>query len=281
MAKPWFLVENLLSDVQFPLHQVVASSSAAGAEVWRVATGRRSERDRWTPAGDNTEATLTLACNQVRSASALVLDRGHNLAGRRVILEKADNGTFTAGLVTVLDVVLPADWAQGGSADAAAGALTKEGAWLKRFPVSAARYWRIRVPAIGAGLRPVIVGAWLGESWQPSLYLDLPFADASRDLRFPAVETDAGWVGAGEIARPRAGEISVKLASEAEYLLAERHLEEGFWMRRPMWLVLDGAAVERAVLAVPVPGRYGFEQHPGWSHRQATSAWVEHEPRLR
>lgn len=280
-GRPFFLVENLLSTVQFPTHVLSASSEAAGAAVWRVADGRRSQRDRWTPGATNVEAWLRIACaqrGQPKAADVLVLDRGHNLGGRRIILEVSNDGFATT--IPVLDVVVPATSTRASSVDRAAGAATPEGAWLKRFPAVTASDWRIRIPAMGVGLRPEIVGLWLGESWQPRLLFDLPWSDSTRQLTFQSVESDAGWTGRGPAARPRTGEIGLKLQTEDEYQLAERHVEAGFWALRPMWIVHDSAAAERAVLAVPPAGRYGFGRQSGWSYKQAQLAWVEHEPKV-
>ncbi|HEY0019040.1 MAG TPA: hypothetical protein VGC13_22250 [Longimicrobium sp.] len=221
---------------------------------------------------------VRVSCDAARAADLVVLDRGHNLGGRRIILEVSNDGFATA--TAVLDLVVPATSGVAGNVDRAAGAATREGAWLKRFPRVSARDWRLRIPAMGAGLRPEIVGLWLGESWQPKLLFDLPWGDSTRQLSFASSESDAGWVGRGSAARVRAGEIGLKLKAEDEYSLAERHIEEGFWMPRPMWIVYDSAAAERAVLAMPPAGRNGFSRQGGWSYRQAQIAWVEHEPRV-
>ncbi|HEX8321038.1 hypothetical protein [Longimicrobium sp.] len=278
MGRPLFLIENLANQVMFPAHLVTASSEASRAEVWRVATGRRSWRDRWTPGTDDAESWIRIECASPRSVDMLVLDRGHNLAGRRVILEASADG-FVANVTPVLDVVIPAAAAVPGSIDGDAGALTEEGAWLKRFPAVAAADWQLRVPAMGPGLRPEIVGLWVGRAWSPLQYLDLPWGDESIDLQYQAVTTDAAWSGAGRGTRARTGEIGIKL-SPGEYPLARYHIRDLWWVPRPGWLVYDSDQAERAVLALPTPGRAGFEQQEGWSERQAILSWIEHEPQV-
>ncbi|HEX6038037.1 hypothetical protein [Longimicrobium sp.] len=274
MAKPLFLVENLFSEVQFPHHVVEASTEAPRCEAWRVATGRRSPYDRWTPALDNAESWIQVDCGAARTADMVAIDRGHTLAGRLIHLEhSADAAAWTAAFTGIL----PAATAQ---ATAAAGAMTPEGAWLKRFAGAAARYWRLRVPAMGAGRRPVVVGLWVGRSWAAEEYLDLPYGPASRDLAFGERVSDAGWVGVSPITRARGGELHIRLGGPADEAEARYHIEEHFWRRRPMWILHDGDRADGAVLGVPLPGRVGFETREGWSRGQADVAWTEHEPVL-
>ena len=282
MGLPLFLAENLFSQPQFPGHLLSASEEAVKGEVWRVATGRRSGRDRWTPATPNVASWVQVKCNVARSADMIVLDRGHNLAGVTIGVQYSADG---ASWTTWFSPTIPSAVGSAASALAANGVVTEEGAWLKQFaaPPSPQLYWRISIPALGAGLVPQIVGLWLGASWQPAHYLGLPYDDDGQQLILEQSDpTQAGWRGAGLAARGKDGELSFALAGEAEYATARYHVRENFHGRnRPMWILHDGTGrAERAVLAVPPPGRLSFRFDAGWHSRQAIVAWVEHEPRM-
>jgi hypothetical protein len=45
-----------------------------------------------------------------------------------------------------------------------------------------------------------------------------------------------------------------------------------------MWIIHDPARAERAVLAMPQPGRVGLSQQQGWAWDQTQLNWIEHEP---
>ncbi|HET7276127.1 MAG TPA: hypothetical protein VFI91_13240 [Longimicrobiaceae bacterium] len=274
--RPLFLVENLFSDVQSPAHVVDASSETPGYEAWRVATGRRSVHDRWQPTTAG-EGWIRVDCGAARTADMAILDRGHNLAGVQVkVQHSTDGGVWT----TAATSTIPAAATDPGDVDAANGARTHEGAWLKRFPSKTARWWRFLVPA-AAGIRAEIVGLWVGESWTPSQYFDLPWGDEDIELGWEEVTSSAGWRAAGHVSRARAGTIDLKLSNESEYDdHARRHIHQQFWLRRPMWIVYNDERAERAVLALPRPGSAGFDQRAGWGHRQGMIPWLEHEPRL-
>ncbi len=274
MGRPYFFVENLLSTIQFPGHVLSASGEAPDGQAWRVATGRRSAFDRWAPPTFNAPAWLRVTCDGPRTVDTVALDRSHNLTGRRFWIQASNDG-FVADFRTVVDQVLPLTPVV--SSTLAAGGLTTEGAFLRRVAPVVATSFRLYVPALGAGVRPEVMGLWLGTGWQPDEYFDLPFDDASIDLRYSPTNTPAGWTGTGRVARGRVGEIGLKLRNAAEYSSARYHIEQGFWRPRPMWIVFDDAAVERAVLAYPPEGRYGFAREVGWAQRQARIGWVEHE----
>jgi hypothetical protein len=280
MGLPLFLVENLFSDIQFPQHVVAASEEASRAQAWRVATGRRSQQDRWTVATANTSAWLRVQCDQARAASCIALDRGHNLAGVQVALERsADGATWTQVLVATI----PTASAAGTSIDAATGCVTEEGAWIRRFPAVASTWWRLSIPAMGAGLKPQVVGLWLGAAWSPAGYLEQPFDDyARRSLADESQPTPAGWRGAGPAARVREGQLNFKIMTQADQDAADYHIRGHFHgYRRPMWIVHDEAQAERAVLADPaVNDLYSLRHDRGWSRRQGSVAWIEREPRI-
>lgn len=270
-----FLSDNLLNTRLYPGHTLVADEEAAGFEAWHVADGRRTFGDRWQATTANAQHTLTIACDRLRWADTLILDRGHNLGGKEVVLECADESTFTNPQI-VLDIVLPTV-TQGGPLTGAFGVLTEEGAWAVNFPDRAASYWRIRIPAMGAGLVPQIVGLWLGLSYTPT-YLGLPWGEDSNTAMFQETVSEFGWAGRGPVATPNDGALSIKLSSEFDYELARYHLIEVFGTGRPMWICYDQAQADRLFLALRTNTRIGFEYQSGWWPRQGGIPYREHAP---
>lgn len=269
---PRILAENFFSLTAYPGHVVSASEELAGTEAFRVGTGRRhSLTNRWMPSTANVESWIQVTCDQVRAADMIAIDRGHNLAGRTLDLRVSDDGFATWETVATLQIpTVP-----GGSLES--GVLTEEGAYLRRFDLAAATQWRLVIPPMGADARPVIVGLYLGLSLElPPLWL--PWSDSETELTAVESRTSAGWIGAGEIALVRTGELRLRLPDYLSYDLARLHLEGHYGRRRPMWIVWDDRLAERAVLAVRPQGRTGFRFDTGWAYRQADVSWIEHEP---
>ena len=272
-GKPLIAVENLFSVTQFPNVVVLANEAASGNEAFRVATGRRSALNFWTSTTTNQPAWVKAAGDQVRAADFLALDRGHNLAGFAIELH-VSNDDFTT-YETALAVTLPAATAPG-AVDDALGVRTEEGAWLKRFALRAGKQWRLYVPAMGTGLKPQVVGLYLGCSLALE-YFDRPFQDDQDELVGATVESDAGWLGRSRSIQRRAHELEVKLPSFAAYDQVRYHLQGHFGKGRPMWLLHDLDQADRAVLVVRAPGTLGFGFTPGWGWRRGKLGYVEHE----
>ncbi len=173
MADPVFLIENYFSSSQFSTHVVSAIQEAAGKQAFRVGDGRRIQLDHWSSTSLNVEAWIKVDCVSTKSATGIALDRGHNLAGKSVVLERSANDS---GWTNVFTATIPATAATDGDIDDANGITTDEGAWLKRFASVSDRYWRLRIPAMGADLKPEVVGLWVGNTWEPGA-LTLPHQD--------------------------------------------------------------------------------------------------------
>lgn len=274
MGAPVFLADSLFSKMQYPSHTIVANEAAAGFEAFRVADGRRSPFDYWTPTTANASANVKVTCDRTRAANVIVLDRGHNLAGRQIKLEASDDDFTTTQ--TVLDLTMPSASAPG-ALDESLGVRTEEGAWVKRFPARAASYWRLTIPAMGAGLKPKVVGLWLGLSYSPD-FLSRPHAPDEDELVVQESESDWGWIGRGETTPRRTGTILLKLTNLFDYDLARFHLQGLFGRGRPMWIVQDSDVAERAVLAIRPRNRFGFSREPDWFYHQGQIEWTEWEP---
>lgn len=275
MGRPVILAQNLFNEIQNPGHVVTANEEDTNRQGWRVATGRRAAADAWLPTTLNNAAWVKANCGAERAANMVVLDRGHNLGGYQITLQvSSDDATWT----DVLDLTVPAVPSTG-ALDDGLGVVTGEGAWLRRFPLVSGPYWRLYVPAMGAGLRPQVVGLWLGLAWAPTRHLGFPVDDVGDDVVVQIHESDTGWQGAGRVTARRSGTMRVALDSDAEWDALRPHLEE-FAVRRPTWLLHDDEDAAEAVLAIrPEQARLGFGYADDWiNKRRGELAWVEWEP---
>lgn len=273
MGAPVIAVENLFSRTQFPDHVIAAEEAASNYEAFRVANGRRSVADHWTSTTANSDTWIKVTCNQVRGANFVALDRGHNLAGCAVRIDVSDDDFTT--YQTAFSGVLPAA-SSPGSIDDALGVRTEEGAWLKRFDLRSGKYWRLFVSAMGANLKPQVVGLWVGMALELQ-YLDLPFQDEQDELVMSPVASDAGWEGTGRVVQRRAHELRIVVHDLAGYDQVRYHLQGHFGARRPMWLLHDQDQADRALLVVRPQGALGFGFEAGWGYRRGTVRYVEHE----
>ena len=276
MSRPLFAPENFFNRVQFPLHTVSATEEPTGNEAFRVGTGRRSALNFATSTSANALWSLKVACNKLRAADFIAIDRGFNLTSWEL---QGSNDDFTT-YETILSVTMPTVTVAPSNLNTAPGVLTEEGAWLRRFPTRVYRYWRIYVPAMGTGLRPQITGAYLGLSWEPEFLQALPFTYGARNLIYTESESDTAWVGSSRPAQRYETDIVLKMESWDEYDLARRHIEQGTWRKRHTWYVPNQARAERSWLGVAPPGKYRFEKAKGWGFPVARFPLVEYEPKL-
>ncbi len=269
MAGPLLLVENLYNQRAFPGHFVTAADAVTALEVsghegFRVATGRRSGIAPCTFVTVNHDQAILVACNRIRSANCLFLDRGHNLAGKPVSLQTSqDNVTWA----TVWTITIPTATVTNTITDTAYGVVTEEGAWGVRFPRADAIWWRLFIPAMGAGLVPVVVGLTLGTCWEPGFFLN-PWGEDQDEASYTATASEWGWVGRGPVANVRTGQLGLRLATDEAYELARYHLQGHYGHGRPMWVVYDQAQADRSGLFIRPPGRLGFNFEGAWFPRQ-------------
>lgn len=268
--------ENYFDALQFPGHVVSADEEVAGFEAFRVATARRHPLNGWHTSTPNVLHRLEVACDQVRGANLLALDRGHNADGQRVKLVGSSDDFATT--VDVLDVTLPS--VVGGDLDGPAGARTEEGAWLIRFPAQAFQWWGLEFPA-AADFAPRIVGAYLALAYETEKALDRPWEDEGTEGLGRTHETPFGWIGTTAPAARRSGTMQLRMRTRAEYDVARLHIVQRYWReRRAMWIVHDPQQAERAVLAIRPTGRLSFRFAEGWAWRQSAVPWTEHQPRF-
>lgn len=277
MAPPIWLVDNLFDLAFYPSNILTPTEETVpGFEAFRVTDGRRDET-YWTPITNNIEHKLTLQQNVARTATMIVLDRGHNLATEVVHLEYSDNGSAWTTHVTV---TIPSTI--GGLLTDTNGAVTNEGAWAKTFTAQQRLWWRLRIPAMGANLRPQITGLHVGLSFQQLRSLPFPYSDSEVDLFRRQVESSAGRIGRSFTYKRRRGTVVVRSDSDAEYTgTYYPWLEQLFRDKSaPAWLLLEPSTPFKDLLQVlSADAAWAFSvDYDTWTFPLASIPWVENAP---
>jgi len=269
-----FVVDNFFSTLIYPDHTITTGSTSTatgevtvGNEPFRVANGRRHARDHYTPQTANYTVDLQVACDRVRGADTLVIDRAHNLASatgvRLWVSNQSDFSTYTEIFVAKV----PAVTVYGSALNSGTPVRTGEGAVVIPFDEQSGKYWRVYVDALGASRKPQISGLWLGKSWTPNVAPRLPWDD------------EGGSFALGADRAPKSASVNIRVDGEQEWSEARYNLTSLFWKGFPMWYVPDSNMGERAWLAMPPDGEYGapYVDHNG---RTIQLALREHQAAL-
>lgn len=275
MAGSRFLSENFFDTTYFTGHTVTAESDVTGHEPFRVGNARRHTTDYWTSDTDNQDSWIRVEMDQARDFDMLAIDRGHNLEGETVQLQGSNDGV---GWTTILNFTVPSSVASGGDLRNSPGIKTEEGVYLRQFTTETYSWARLYVPAMGAGLRPQVVGLYVGLSWAPEYPPIMPYAPLSQELRYQVTESDRAWMGSSQAAHRRSVEIALQLGSESEYDDARIHIENRTFRGKVTWFVPDQEKSERAWLGKAPPGQYEFVRNRDWSYWQTRFPLVEESP---
>jgi hypothetical protein len=176
MATPLWLSDNVFDEIGATpdalLDTLGATDDAPGHEVWRVADGLR-DRTWWTVTTPNATRHVRARLTAARAADTLVLDRGHNLAGKTIeYLGFSSAGVFEAIYLSATIPTTP-----GGLPSDATGCLLPTGEWWKTMTGTAAHAQHVvRIPAMGAGLVPLITGLTLGKAFRWPTHWNAPSA---------------------------------------------------------------------------------------------------------
>lgn len=275
MPGPLFLSESFFDTTLFTGHTVTAESDVTGNEPFRVGNARRHETDFWQPSADNTATWIQVELDKVRAFDTVFLDRGHNLGGETITLQgSGDGSTFW----DIFSVTVPSSVASPGDLRNALGVKTEEGAFCRQFDTESAKYVRLRVPAMGANLRPKIVGLYVGLAFVPAFPASMPWAPGGTELLFDVNLSDRGWMGTSDPANRGSTEINLQLESFAEYDLARYHLESLAFRGKVTWFIGDLLRSERAKLMRVPPGNHAFRRERGWGYWQSRFPMVEEAP---
>ncbi len=277
------MVENVFSTLQYPNHTLAADEQAAGFEVYHLANGRRAPNDRYQSVTANQARLVTATCDRLRYVTGFALDRpagntpaNGGLAGVPLSLLGSSDGWTTS--YTVWTGTVPTALTPSGHLDNVNGVVTEEGAFLVRFPGIAFAAYRLSIPALGAGIVAQVVNAWVG-TWLALPALFMPWTEDQADLQVIEQLSGSGWLGRSVPVARKEGAFNLRLTSpfdedQMRLHLAGHYLAAG----RPMWIVMDDARAERALLAIRPKGVAGFAYESGWYPHQARIPYWEHEP---
>ena len=268
------LAENFFNVRSFPLHVVSAEEEPAGFEAFRVASARRSGLSYATATTANSDWWVKVVADRVRAADMIVLDRGHNLAGKTVRVEVSQDNFAT--WETIFNAALPTAPAVG-SLDGALGVMTEEGAWVLRFPKRIGTSWRVFIPAMGAGLKPIQTGVWLGPSFGTTA-LTRPLARNRHTLVGEMAESALGWQAFAKRTPRREGVFSLRFPTLAEGELARLHLEGHYGRGRPTWIVPNSDDATDAFLSVLPVTDFGIVRQLQWYYGEVAVPYQEFEP---
>jgi hypothetical protein len=276
MTRPVIAVENLFNTRQFVGHAIDANEEASGFQFAHVNSGRRSGLTFWTTTTAHNAAWGRSIFDRVRWVDYLALDRGHNLGGKTLTLKLTLDATDFSGSFESLSFTIPSV-SSPGSVDDPNGVTTEEGVWFVRFPGRVAIATRLDIPALGAGIKPIVPGLYCGSSLGTEFF-GLPSEEEGDELQVMETETDAGWVGRSRAVQRRSGVITYRLRSLLAYDQIRLHLQGYFGAGHLMWLIHNREQAERAILVQRPRARLAFGYQPGWGYKQGQIPWQEYEP---
>lgn len=165
--KPLILGDNFFDDVVLHSDHIVSTTGTeiSGSELYHIADNLR-DLTQFTPTETNTQIDIEVDCITAKDASGVVLDRGHNLKGKTVLI-RGDGATLETCTIPAVP---------GGLPDDANGCLTNEGVWWKTFEQASHQVWTFRINAMGAGLSPIVAGLYIGDFYRMPEYLNSPAA---------------------------------------------------------------------------------------------------------
>jgi hypothetical protein len=272
MGSPAILVENFYSLRQNNGHTLSASENSANAVF--VGAARRSVYDAYTSITTNLDAWVRALCDRIRTANMVVFDRGQNVTGLTAKVQLSSDA-FVTNTENAFSGALPTVTAAG-SLDDDFGVLTPEGAWLKRFNPRASLDWRVFIPAMGASLKPIVTGLWLGQCWTPGDPWR-PHSPQVTELVVQETESDLGWIGRGKSTPRKTGVLHFKFATLYDAELAAQHLEH-IAKGRAFWIVSDDARADQAFLAVMPKTSIGMVLEPNYFYPTLDLPYVELDP---
>lgn len=272
---PALFIENYFNERAFTEHGISANVNTEDA--FRVGTNRRSLLDA-LEGETNTILQVDVDCGEVKPVDYLAVDRGANIFGKAIKL-RGSTDDFAASNDILLDITLPAASPASSGALLTAGAITKEGAWVREISEQTYRYYRFEVAAV-ADFTPKVVNLSLGPLWKLPFLPDRPHNEDEENVQLSSIETPAGWRGPGQISNRKEGSVGIRLENfdaYADALTFQEHWNSG----RVAWYIPDQAKAEKAFKIVTPGGRSGFflPESEEWAYRVQRLQYIEHEPK--
>jgi len=265
-------VDNFFNSRMYGSH--VLSAAEASSDAPLVGAARRSTYDAYSSTTPNLDAWLKSRNGVSRYADMAVVERGHNQGGLTVKVQCCDDD-FVGTPQDAFNSLTPAN-PGAGSLDDALGVRNWEGAWLKRFNGRGAQDWRYFVAAMGAGVRCVVPGLWIGQCWRPG-YADRPFAPGMTKLIVERTESDQGWIGSGKATKRRQGVLHFSFTTLFDAEQAVWHLDQ-YTAGRRMWVIADDERADDAFLAQVPDEVVGLQLEPRIFYPTLDLPYVESDP---
>jgi len=272
MGLPCLLVDSFFNSRIYGGHTLSAAENSTDAPL--VGSARRSTYDAYQSTTPNLDASLKSRNGVTRFADMVVVERGHNQGGLPVKVQCCDDD-FAGVPQDAFNSITPST-PGAGSLDDALGVRNREGAWLKRFSGRAAADWRYFVTAMGAGVRCVVPGLWIGQCWRPG-YVDRPLASGATRLIVERTESDQGWTGMGKATRRRQGVLHFSFPTLFDAEQALWHLEQ-YASGRRMWVVADDERADDAFLALLPDELIGMNLEPSYFYPKLDIPYCECDP---
>jgi hypothetical protein len=272
---PLFLSQNWYDTVKQNPTYVVSNpdgDDTPNNEAWRVADNCRN-LTWWTPTTTNAARKLRVTGLAAGTApTMLILDRGHNLAG--VVGVKLQSSTDNFATVTTDELTVTIPSVAGGLPTDANGCVTTGGVWVKELTgLNARTAWQLAIPAMGAGLAPIVTGLYLGVYYRWPSYC-FPDAVSAWDFRSRTTFTTNVVSRRGvrvKTSPVQFGELRVKLAMEgADYAGFNVEAQRIFGADTPVWVCQDDtdATASGQTRLFQLQGEATYDPIPSPLHRE-------------
>lgn len=279
MGNPVFLADNVFSTHIYSGHTLTAEEEADGFPVERLANGRRSTNDYWTPTTANSDTWVQSQADRARCVTCCVIDASNLPENGATVRLKVSSDAMTT-FSTPFDLTLPQFAAVGGSLESGLGALTEDlRTWAILFPPEVGTYFRLEVDAMGAGLLPTIGGLWVGLAHDVPRDFDMPWSEDVDQLTVVRTASDANWLGLGTATPQRVGQFGLRIDDEFRYDVHRLHYRSLYGMGVASWVWFDRDQAERGMAILRPDGAFGFAYEEDWAlRRRATIPYQEHQP---
>lgn len=266
------LVDNFFNPRIYPLH--VLSSNENSDLTALVGASRRSTHDAWSPTTLNADAWNKSVNDRLCQADMIVLDRT-NLTTETVKAQCSEDD-FATTPQDAFNGALPS-YSEAGPLTGSVGVLTQGGDWLKRFDPRGGSAWRAYYVAMGAGLKPIVPGLWIGLSWSPG-FPWRPHSPTRTELVVEETQSDRGWLGRGQATKRKGGVLHFRFGTMLEAEAADWHIQQ-ITDGRPFWVIADEDRGDLAFLAVVPKDFVGTVLEPGYFYPTLDIPYIELNPR--
>jgi hypothetical protein len=273
-APPIFLTDNWFDAVVLHKSYTVTNpdaDDAAGNEVWRVADNLR-DMTWWTPQATNAARKIRVTGVTSAVPTMLILDRGHNLGG--VASVKLQSSTDNFATVTTDEQTVTIPTSAGGLPTDTNGCVTADGVWVKELTTANSRTaWQLNIPAMGAGIAPIVTGLYLGVyyRWPSYAFPDAVAAwDARSDVKYTKNQMSRRGVRV-KMQPIQLATLRVKLALEGtDHAAWNVEMQRILGRNAPVWVCQDDtdATMSGLTRLFQLAGDTSYDPVPSPLHRE-------------